>query len=299
MTNMNFPTIETDLVVVGGGPAGFCAAIAAARQGVRVTMVEKNGFAGGMATAGLVGPFMTCYDKSGETMIIRGLFEEVVERLVERGGAIHPAQVRSGSAYTSWISVGHDHCTPFDAEMLKKLIDDMLTEAGVNVLYHVEFLETRMEDNTAKGITVHTKNGYLTIHAKVVIDCTGDGDAAASAGVPFEMGNSKLGIMQPATMFFRIFAQILMPLTKPAMISTLILSFITLWNDYLSALVFLSNKKLYTVSQAVRYWLFDNNNQNYNLTMTTATIFIIPVIILFVFCQKYFVEGIATSGVKG
>ena len=97
----------------------------------------------------------------------------------------------------------------------------------------------------------------------------------------------------------RIFAQILMPLTKPAMISTLILSFITLWNDYLSALVFLSNKKLYTVSQAVRYWLVDNNNQNYNLTMTTATIFIIPVIILFVFCQKYFVEGIATSGVKG
>lgn len=97
----------------------------------------------------------------------------------------------------------------------------------------------------------------------------------------------------------RIFAQILMPLTKPAMISTLILSFITLWNDYLSALVFLSNKKLYTVSQAVRYWLFDNNNQNYNLTMTTTTIFIIPVIILFVFCQKYFVEGIATSGVKG
>lgn len=147
MTNMNFPTVETDLVVVGGGPAGFCASVAAARQGVRVTLVEKNGFAGGMATAGLVGPFMTCYDKSGETMIIRGLFEEVVERLVERGGAIHPAQVRSGSAYTSWITVGHDHCTPFDAEILKKLIDDMLTEAGVNVLYHVEFLETRMEDN--------------------------------------------------------------------------------------------------------------------------------------------------------
>ena len=64
-------------------------------------------------------------------MIIRGLFEEVVERLVERGGAIHPAQVRSGSAYTSWITVGHDHCTPFDAEILKKLIDDMLTEAEI------------------------------------------------------------------------------------------------------------------------------------------------------------------------
>lgn len=98
---------------------------------------------------------------------------------------------------------------------------------------------------------------------------------------------------------FRIFAQILLPLTKPAMISTMILSFIALWNDYLSALIFLPNKKLYTVSQAIRYWLFDNNNQNYNLTMTTATIFIVPVIIVFIFCQKYFVEGIATSGVKG
>ena len=96
----------------------------------------------------------------------------------------------------------------------------------------------------------------------------------------------------------RIFAQILMPLTKPAMISTMILSFISLWNDYLSALIFLVNKKLYTVAQAVRFWLFDDA-QRYELTMATASIFIVPVIILFVFCQRYFVEGIATSGVKG
>ena len=96
----------------------------------------------------------------------------------------------------------------------------------------------------------------------------------------------------------RIFAQILMPLTKPAMISTMILSFISLWNDYLSALIFLVNKKLYTVAQAVRFWLFDDA-QRYELTMATASIFIVPVIILFVFCQRDFVEGSATSGVKG
>lgn len=97
---------------------------------------------------------------------------------------------------------------------------------------------------------------------------------------------------------FRIFSQILMPLTKPAMISAMILSFISLWNDYLSPLIFLVNKKLYTVPQAVKFWLFDDAKP-YHLTMAASTIFIIPVIILFVFCQKYFVEGIATSGVKG
>lgn len=204
MLGKKFASIDTDIVVVGAGPAGFCAAIAAARHGAKVTLVEKNGFAGGMATAGLVGPFMTCYDKSGKTMIIRGLFEEVVDRLVARGGAIHPSLVRSGTAYTSWITNGHDHCTPFDAEMLKKLIDDMLTEAGISVLYHTAFLETVIENNAARGVLVHTKGEYLSIRAAVVIDCTGDGDVAASAGVPFEMGNEKLGLMQPATMFFRI-----------------------------------------------------------------------------------------------
>lgn len=96
----------------------------------------------------------------------------------------------------------------------------------------------------------------------------------------------------------RIFWQIMLPLTKPAMISAGILSFIHLWNDYLSALIFLVNKKLYTVAQVVRYWLFDDA-QPYELVMATATSIIVPVVIIFIFCQKYFVEGIATSGVKG
>ena len=76
----------TDVLVVGGGPAGVCAAIAAARNGAKVLVVEQSGMLGGMATQGLVGPFMTCYDKAGEKMIIRGLFEEIVDRLVARGG---------------------------------------------------------------------------------------------------------------------------------------------------------------------------------------------------------------------
>lgn len=102
---------QTDVCVIGGGPAGVCAAIASARNGAKTLLVEKNGFSGGMATAGLVGPFMTCYDKSGKNMIIKGIFEEIVDRLVEKGGAIHPEKIHGGTAFTSWIKIGHEHVT--------------------------------------------------------------------------------------------------------------------------------------------------------------------------------------------
>ena len=195
--------MTTEVLIVGGGPSGVCAAIAAAREDANVLLIERGGFCGGMATAGLVGPFMTCYDKSGNTMIIRGLFDEIVTRLEARGGAIHPSKVRAGTPYTSWIVAGHDHVTPFDAEKLKKLLDDMLCEAGVHILYHADFLQSIVESNRITGIAVMCAEGIKFIRAQAVIDCTGDGNVAASAGVPFVMGNGN-GKMQPATMFFRI-----------------------------------------------------------------------------------------------
>ena len=96
----------------------------------------------------------------------------------------------------------------------------------------------------------------------------------------------------------RIFAQIMMPLTKAALVSLFILSFISSWNEYLSPLIFLTKPARFTVSQAIRWYMQDEDKQH-NLTMAAAASAIIPVIVLFVFCQKYFVEGIATSGVKG
>lgn len=196
--------LNADVVVVGGGPAGMCAAIAAAREGVRVILIEQGGFCGGMATKGLVGPFMTCYDAKGETMIIRGLFKEIVERMVARGFAIHPAQVHGGTAFTSWIKIGHEHVTPFEPEGLKIIIDEMLTEAGVKILYHTDFIHPVLDNNTISGILVSSKRGLEIIKATVVIDCTGDGDVAYRSGVPYEMGNQELNLIQPATMFFHI-----------------------------------------------------------------------------------------------
>ena len=96
----------------------------------------------------------------------------------------------------------------------------------------------------------------------------------------------------------RIFSQILMPLTKSALISLAMLSFISCWNEYMTPLIFLVKKNLYTISQVIRWYMLDDL-QRYDLNMAAATSAIIPVVILFIFCQKYFVEGIATSGVKG
>lgn len=96
----------------------------------------------------------------------------------------------------------------------------------------------------------------------------------------------------------RIFLQIMLPLTKAALVSLIILTFISSWNEYMSPLIFLTKKKNYTVAQAIRWYLMDDA-QEYNLTMAAAASAIVPVGILFVFGQRYFVEGIATAGVKG
>jgi hypothetical protein len=193
----------TDVLVVGGGPAGVCAAIAAARNGAKTLVVEKSSMLGGMATQGLVGPFMTCYDKAGEKMIIRGLFEEIVERLVARGGALHPKGVFGNGPYSAWIAKGHDHVTPFDPEELKVLLDEMCAEAGVKVLFHTMFLEPIVKDNRASGARVFGKGGPKRIAAKIVIDATGDGDYAYRAGVPCTLGDGN-GRLMPATMFFHV-----------------------------------------------------------------------------------------------
>lgn len=195
---------EADVAVVGGGPSGICAAVAAARNGSSTILIEENGCAGGMATMGLVGPFMTCYDKTGEKMIIKGLFEEIINRLIEKGGAIHPEEIHSGTAFTSWIIVGHEHVTPFEPETLKVVLDEMLAEAGVKVLYHTRFICPEIDNNTIKGVVVNSNAGLQKVIAKVFIDCTGDADLAYSCGVKCKKGNEELGIIQPASMFFRI-----------------------------------------------------------------------------------------------
>lgn len=96
----------------------------------------------------------------------------------------------------------------------------------------------------------------------------------------------------------RIFLRIMLPLTKAALMSLIILAFISSWNEYMAPLIFLVKKELYSVSQNIQWYMLDEFKEH-NLTMAAATSAIVPVVILFIVGQKYFVEGIATSGVKG
>ena len=97
--------------------------------------------------------------------------------------------------------------------------------------------------------------------------------------------------------YFQIWARIMVPLTKPAMITAAVLAFISSWNEYLSAIVFLPTAENYTVSQGIQYWM--SMSDYHNLMMTAAASAILPVIVLFLFTQRYFVESIATAGIKG
>ena len=105
---------ETDVLVVGGGPAGVCAAIAAAREGVQVMIVETGGCLGGMATRGLVGPFMTCYDTTGEQMIIKGIFEEIIDRMVLLLKERHTSRLCAGTCNINSGLVFMDALTYFE-----------------------------------------------------------------------------------------------------------------------------------------------------------------------------------------
>ncbi|RMF83072.1 MAG: FAD-dependent oxidoreductase, partial [Nitrospinota bacterium] len=201
----DIPVIQrTEVLVVGGGSSGIAAAVASARNGAQTLLIDRYGFLGGTSTAGLVGPFMTSYSADGKTQVVRGIFQEMVERMVALGGAIDPGQVPAKSPYCAFIELGHAHVTPFHAEALKMAALDLIEEAGVELLLHTSFLDTIMEGEVITGVVVANKGGLGIIEAERFIDTSADADVAARAGVPYQKGRPQDGLMQPATLFFRI-----------------------------------------------------------------------------------------------
>jgi hypothetical protein len=183
---------DFDVLVVGGGNAGCAAALAAARHGARTLLVERYGFLGGTATAAMVGPWMTFH--SGKERIVGGIAQEIVERLMAKGAS--PGHLPDSSDYVATI-------TPFDPEVHKALLFEMMREAGVALLLHAYFLYADVDDSTLKGATFATIGGTRRQGGTVVIDATADALVAASAGVPTQQGDER-GRVQPATLIFRL-----------------------------------------------------------------------------------------------
>jgi ribulose 1,5-bisphosphate synthetase/thiazole synthase len=195
---------QPDVLVVGGGPAGIAAAISSARNGAATTLIEKNGFVGGNLTAGLVGPCMTSYSLDGTQQLIKGVFEELVLRMEEAGGALHPSKIPAGSEYSGFIVYGHDKVTPFDPEAVKLHATEMLLEAGVSLRLHTFVADTIVEDGAVRGVITASKSGLEAFRAEVTVDCSADADVAVRGGAKYEQGRLEDGLTQPMTMFFRV-----------------------------------------------------------------------------------------------
>ena len=173
-----------DVIVAGGGPGGVCAAIAAARKGLSVLLIEKYGFTGGMATAGLVNPFMPYRSKTGNALLPSPIFMQIMGELESAGG----------------LSDG----VTFDDELLKIILDKLLQEAGVKLLFHTVVCGATSRGGAISEITVAGKDGISTLSATVFIDGTGDGDLASLAGFECEKGRTEDHACQPMTLCFRL-----------------------------------------------------------------------------------------------
>lgn len=170
---------DVDVVVVGGGPGGIGAAVAAARQGARTLLCEQYGFLGGMATAGLVNPFMP-NGLEGEPFDT-GVFADWCDAIDRMGGL-----------------QGRTFCQ----ETAKLAAERLCLEAGVELLYHVQLDRPLMDDRRIDAALMLGKSGTTAHRGRVFIDATGDADLAARAGCRFELGRPQDGRCQPMTTCF-------------------------------------------------------------------------------------------------
>ena len=178
-----------DVLVAGGGVSGCAAALAAARTGAKVLVLEQNGYLGGSLTGCGVGPMMTFH--AGDKQVIAGIMQELVESLVQRGASV--GHIPDTKQYTSTV-------TPFQAEGLKLVLDEKLQEAGCTVLFHTFVGAVQQKNRKITGLTLCNKDGLHTVSAAVYVDATGDGDIASWAGALMTKGRPEDGVSQPMTM---------------------------------------------------------------------------------------------------
>ena len=174
-----------DVIVAGGGPGGVNAAVAAAKRGASVLLIERHGYLGGMATAGLVNPFMPYTIQTTGQVLTTSVFNELLDLLQAAGG------------------LAADRAT-FDDEQMKLVLDEMMAEHGVGVLLHTFVSGVKLQDGVIQALKVTGKSGEMSLRGKVFVDSTGDGDLAALAGCEIETGRSEDGLCQPMTLCFRM-----------------------------------------------------------------------------------------------
>ncbi len=187
---------EYDVVVLGGGPAGFAAAAAAGRSGRSTILIERYGFLGGSGTAACISDFCGLHaNVHGEhRQVVHGLADEIQDRLQKMGGLKVP-HLSLRSMIKAQV---------YDLSAYKIALDQMLLASGVKLLFHALGAGVHMQSEHEIGaLFVESKSGRAAIRGKIFIDCSGDGDIAAWSGAPFEYGDGLGNTLYPS-MKFRI-----------------------------------------------------------------------------------------------
>jgi hypothetical protein len=184
---------EYDVAVLGGGPAGIAAAVASARAGRRTLLVERYGFLGGMGTAAGVTNFCGLHANVYGEMhrVVQGIASDLLARIDRLGGLNAPHLI-----------LGKIFAQAYDTAAYKIAADDLLSSHKVDILFHALGAGVVMEDERRIGaLMVETKAGRQAVRAGIFIDCSGDGDLAAWAGAPFEVGDNAGHMLYPSMMF--------------------------------------------------------------------------------------------------
>ncbi len=193
---------EADVVVCGGGPGGIGAAIAAARQGMKVVLIERFGALGGLTTTGLVTTCMSAVWLSGDKMLIKGIFKEMVDRCVAKGGAIRGYELKYSDKFFTYDMSRCEkdlQITPFDPEIYKLVAEEFVEENNIEIMYYTLVTDVIMSGRNIKGIVVENKSGCQVIMAKQFVDATGDASVARMCGLPCTLAD---GEKTPMTMMF-------------------------------------------------------------------------------------------------
>jgi len=184
---------EYEVAVLGGGPAGIAAAVAAARAGRRTLLIERYGFLGGMGTAAGVTNFCGLHANVHGKMhrLVRGIASDLLARIDRLGGLNAPHLI-----------LGKILAQAYDTAAYKIAADDLLSACKVDILFHALGAGVVMHnDCRINALLVETKAGRQAVAARIFIDCSGDGDLAAWAGAPFEVGDNEGGMLYPSMMF--------------------------------------------------------------------------------------------------
>ncbi len=189
-----YQKVECDIAVVGGGPGGIMAALAAARCGAEVLLIEQGAFLGGTPTRSVLGPISPFHFQ--DEQIIQGIAGEFISKMVKSHGATGHMKCMNPTGTGSYVCF-------YDHEIYEDTAQKMLEEAGVSLLFHGTVLETVMRGRRIETLRIESRFGGLEIHPKIVVDATGDGDIAALSGEKFVLGDGKGG-MQPGSLMFEM-----------------------------------------------------------------------------------------------